>query len=95
MRHLDNTEDEHAYNACRAHDRALAWQHPEHGVGGVCHTDRIRRELSTQAATVDKLRSLGVQSLVFDPCGNAPDQGDFLSVMQQNVVNLQQAFHFQ
>jgi zinc transport system substrate-binding protein len=44
------------------------------------------------AASVQKLQSLGVQSLVFDPCGNTPEQGDFLSVMQQNVVNLQQAF---
>jgi zinc transport system substrate-binding protein len=43
-------------------------------------------------ASVDKLQPLGVQSLVFDPCGNTPEQGDFLSVMQQNVVNLQQAF---
>jgi zinc transport system substrate-binding protein len=44
------------------------------------------------AASVEKLQTLGVQSLVFDPCGNTPEQGDFLSVMQQNVVNLQQAF---
>jgi zinc transport system substrate-binding protein len=44
------------------------------------------------AASVEKLQTLGVQSLVFDPCGNTPEQGDFLSVMQQNVVNLRQAF---
>jgi zinc transport system substrate-binding protein len=44
------------------------------------------------AASVKKLQTLGVQSLVFDPCGNTPEQGDFLSVMQQNVVNLRQAF---
>ena len=43
-------------------------------------------------ASVDKLRTLGVKSLVFDPCGNTPEQGDFLSVMKQNVANLQQAF---
>ena len=43
-------------------------------------------------ATVDKLQTLGVKSLVFDPCGNTPAQGDFLSVMQQNVKNLEQAF---
>jgi len=29
---------------------------------------------------------------VFDPCGNAPDQGDFMSVMRQNVENLKAAF---
>lgn len=43
-------------------------------------------------ASVQKLQALGVQSLVFDPCGNTPDQGDFLSVMQQNVARLGQAF---
>ena len=42
--------------------------------------------------SVDKLKSMGVKSLVIDPCGNVPDQGDFLSVMRQNVENLQSAF---
>ena len=43
-------------------------------------------------ASVGKLQTLRVKSLVFDPCGNTPEQGDFLSVMKQNVANLQQAF---
>ena len=43
-------------------------------------------------ATADKLQTLGVRSLVFDPCGNTPAQGDFLRVVQQNVKNLEQAF---
>jgi zinc transport system substrate-binding protein len=43
-------------------------------------------------ASVDKLKTLGVDSLVFAPCGNAPGQGDFLSVMQQNTANLKEAF---
>jgi zinc transport system substrate-binding protein len=43
-------------------------------------------------ASVDKLESAGVGSLVFDPCGNVPDRGDFLSVMRQNVENLRAAF---
>ena len=42
--------------------------------------------------SVDRLAALGVRSLVFDPCGNTPEQGDFLGVMQQNVARLQQAF---
>ena len=42
--------------------------------------------------SADKLQVLGVNSLVFDPCGNTPEQGDFLSVMRQNVARLQQAF---
>ncbi|MDH3884721.1 MAG: zinc ABC transporter substrate-binding protein [Desulfobacterales bacterium] len=42
--------------------------------------------------TVERLLSIGVNSLVFNPCGNTPDQGDFLSVMRQNVDNLKLAF---
>jgi len=43
-------------------------------------------------AAVKRLRDMGLQSLVFAPSGNVPRQGDFLSVMRQNVVNLMQAF---
>jgi len=42
--------------------------------------------------TVAKLKSIGVESLIFDPCGNVPDRGDFLAVMRANVNNLQKAF---
>jgi len=41
---------------------------------------------------VEKLKSIGINSLVFDPCGNVPDQGDFLSVMRKNLKNLKPAF---
>jgi zinc transport system substrate-binding protein len=45
--------------------------------------------------SAQRLQAVGIDSLVFDPCGNAPDQGDFLSVMRQNVENLKPAFqHF-
>ena len=43
-------------------------------------------------ASVDKLKALGVDSLVFDPCSNSPDQGDFMTVMRSNVDNLRNAF---
>jgi zinc transport system substrate-binding protein len=39
-----------------------------------------------------KLKSMGIGSIVFDPCGNVPDRGDFLSIMRQNVENLKLAF---
>ncbi|MHC4620137.1 MAG: metal ABC transporter substrate-binding protein [Planctomycetota bacterium] len=38
--------------------------------------------------TVDRLKSLGVGSMVFSPCGNAHDKGDFLSLMRQNIDSL-------
>ena len=42
--------------------------------------------------SVKKLESTGIRSLTFDPCGNVPDQGDFLSAMGENVENLRAAF---
>jgi zinc transport system substrate-binding protein len=42
--------------------------------------------------SVARLKTLGINSLVFDPCGNRPDKGDFLGVMKQNVENLKGAF---
>jgi zinc transport system substrate-binding protein len=44
------------------------------------------------AEPVEKLKSAGIDSLVFDPCGNTPDDSDFMSVMRQNVENLRGAF---
>jgi zinc transport system substrate-binding protein len=41
---------------------------------------------------VQRLRSMGVESIVFNPAGNRPHEGDFLSVMQDNVHNLQRVF---
>lgn len=38
---------------------------------------------------VDGIGSLGVKSVVFSPCANKPQQGDWLTVMKQNIGNLQ------
>jgi len=43
-------------------------------------------------ATVEILKSNGIRSAVFNPSVNAPEQGDFLSVMRQNVENLRAVF---
>lgn len=42
--------------------------------------------------SVDHLRDMGVGSIVFAPCFSQPKQGDFLSVMQQNVENMGEIF---
>ena len=42
-------------------------------------------------AITRKLREQGVSSVVFDPCGNRPDEGDWLSVIQANVSQLGRA----
>ena len=43
-------------------------------------------------STVDELKKSGLDSLTFDPCGNVPETGDYLSVMRENVLNLKKAF---
>lgn len=42
--------------------------------------------------SVAKLKEMGIESIVFDPCGNRPDEGNFLSVMKNNVANLKRVF---
>jgi zinc transport system substrate-binding protein len=41
---------------------------------------------------VARLEQMGIGSIVFDPCGNAPGEGDYLSVMQANLARLRRAF---
>jgi zinc transport system substrate-binding protein len=38
--------------------------------------------------TARRLKSLGIESIVFDPCGNTPEEGDFLTVMDKNTTRL-------
>jgi len=35
-----------------------------------------------------RLQGLGVGCLVFEPCGNVPEQGDYLDIMRRNISNL-------
>lgn len=43
-------------------------------------------------ASVTKLKALGIESLVFDPCGGPAEEGDWLSVMKSNLDGLEKAF---
>lgn len=42
--------------------------------------------------SVAKLKAIGVQSVVFDPCANVPEKGDFLAVMKENISAMEKAF---
>lgn len=42
--------------------------------------------------SVEKLKALGLGSVVFNTCGRAPEKGDFLTVMKANVKALEEAF---
>ncbi|MCG8686322.1 MAG: metal ABC transporter substrate-binding protein [Desulfobacterales bacterium] len=44
------------------------------------------------AYTVELLDSMGISSIVFSPCSVPPEDGDFLTQMQQNIKNLQPIF---
>jgi zinc transport system substrate-binding protein len=48
-------------------------------------------EAKPDEAIANKLKTLGVESVAFDPCGNKPESGDFLGVMKLNVDNLRTA----
>ena len=43
------------------------------------------------ADTAARLRGMGIAIAIFDPCGNRPTSGDYLSVMEENVARLQSA----
>ena len=58
---------------------AIRKEHPAKSVLG---------ENEPNKAITRKLREQGVSSVVFDPCGNRPDEGDWLSVMRENVSRL-------
>ncbi len=42
--------------------------------------------------SVQQLAALGVESVVFDPCGNTPDDGDWLQVMHRNADQLARVY---
>lgn len=42
--------------------------------------------------SVEKLAAIGLQSVVFNPCANVPESGDFMSVMKANVEAMEKAF---
>ena len=41
---------------------------------------------------VQKLLQQGISSVLFDPCGNRPDEGDWLSIIKLNISRLGKAF---
>ncbi len=42
--------------------------------------------------SVEQLQSLGIDSVIFNSAGNVPENGNFLSIMDQNVESLKRAF---
>lgn len=40
----------------------------------------------------ERLKEIGIQSIEINPCANVPSEGDFISVMQKNLLNLSKIF---
>ena len=65
--------------------------------------DELKRMLATHPAklfvwegepareSVEKIKSLSLSSVVFDPCSNVPDKGNWLDMMQANVKGMEDA----
>jgi len=45
-----------------------------------------------QSESVDKLATLGLKSVTFLPCGTQPEEGDYLSIMNENLTRLEAVF---
>jgi len=45
--------------------------------------------------SVASLQAMGMNSLVFDPGANVPEQGDFISVMKRNITEIEKALQNQ
>jgi len=82
--------------------RSVHWE--PHDVPGNDQWRELSDALATHAAawmiwedeplpdTVSRLEGMGVESLVFRPCGNRPVEGSLVSVMLENVMALERAF---
>lgn len=44
------------------------------------------------AQTADRLREMDLESVVFDPCANRPESGDYLSAMEANAAGIESVF---
>jgi zinc transport system substrate-binding protein len=52
-------------------------------------------EGETDPEIIKKLQEQGVKSVVFNPCGNVPAEGDFIFVMRNNIKRLRIAYQKQ
>lgn len=43
-------------------------------------------------SSIQKLQGIGINSIVFNPCANIPESGDFISVMKNNLEELKKIY---
>jgi len=56
------------------------------------HADWMIWEAKPLSTSAEKLFKMKIMSQVFSPCYTVPQQGDFLSTMQQNIENMADVF---
>ena len=45
------------------------------------------------ATSISFLDENSIKSVVFNPCGNIPENGDFLTVMKDNIIEFKKVFN--
>jgi len=56
-------------------------------------TDWMVWEGEPLASSISFLQEKRIKSVVFNPCGNIPKNGDFLTVMKDNIIELEKVFN--
>ena len=54
---------------------------------GISWINLIQWEAKPADESVLPLKVRGIKSVIFQPLGNRPEQGDFMSIMQENLEN--------
>ena len=49
-------------------------------------------EAEPTAEIIARLETMGIRSIVFDPCAGPPSEGDFMTVMKKNVIALRTVY---
>lgn len=49
-------------------------------------------EGTPEESTSSRLAEMGIRSVIFDPCGNRPEQGDYLEAMHRNTEALRRVY---
>lgn len=67
------------------------WKHLQE-LAQTHHADWMIWEAKPLSASAEKLYKMNIMNQVFSPCYAVPLQGDFLSIMQQNIENMADVF---
>ena len=67
------------------------WEHLQE-LAQTHHADWMMWEAKPLSESAEKLHKMNSMGQVFPPCYAVPQQRDFLSIMQQNIENMEDVF---